>query len=172
MDEKFKGKEMWVGLGALAIVFLCVMLCALGAMSMLFMRNDVAYVQPPVSEEGVVPPPVLQGHGPLGMGRHGHFGPFSLLFGAVGFLFKFLFFGLLLLLLLGLVKRVFWGPRYWHTKHWGAHHGGKPPKGKPHGWWGPWAWHCHGGPWEEDAETPAGESESDADEAGYSGPQE
>ena len=31
MDERFRGKELWIGLGALGIVFLCVMLCGMGA---------------------------------------------------------------------------------------------------------------------------------------------
>jgi hypothetical protein len=176
MDERFRGNRLWIGLGALAIIFLCVALCGFGAMASMFMRSDIGYapapyVQPPAGEEGVVPPPTYyQDHSPLGMGRYGNTGLFGFVSGAIGLLFRLVFFGLLLLLLLGLVKRLFWGPRH----HW-ACYPGRPPKGKewkgrPHPGWGPWAWHGHGAPWEAEDEVGTQEGEPDPDE--YSGPQE
>jgi hypothetical protein len=176
MDERFRGKGMWIGAAALAIIFLCVMLCALGAMGTMFARTTVPAVPyvPQASEDGAVSPPVYQGHGPLGMGRLGHSGPFGLFFGAVGALFKLAFLGVLALLFLGLIKRVIWGPRHWHHAY-----AGKPPtaeewktwKQKHHGWGPPWAWHCHGAPWAQEAEAEQAE-QSETDTSAYAGPQE
>jgi len=186
MDERLKGKGLLVGFGALAIVLLCLMMCGFGAMFTMSGARAPVYVQPPAVEEGAVPPPASYGHNPLHMGRHGATGPLGFVFGAIGGLFKLAFLGLLLLLLLGLVKRVFCGHRFWGPMHWGhmpggPHHRGKPPegkewKGKPHGMWGPWAWHCHGH-YAEPGGKPAGEesdldSDSDSAEYAYSGPQE
>jgi hypothetical protein len=169
MDEYFGKHKGWIGLGALAIILLCVMMCALGAFFMLATRSGPAYgvvpqVQAPAGEEGAAPPAVTYyHHGPLGMGRGGAFSPF-------GFLFKLLFGGLILLLLFGLVMRLFWGRR-----HWAPYYQGKPPKewkGKPHGMWGPWAWHHHGGPWGPEAEPADEETDPDSGTAEYNGPQE
>lgn len=176
MDERFKGKGLWIGLGALVIVFLCIGLCALGAMGMMFTRTSVAPVPyvPQVTEDGAVPPPVYQGHGPIGMGRLGHAGPFGFFGGVIGFFFKLAFFGLILLLFLGLIKRICWGPRHWRYAH-----PGKPPtpeewkkwKHKHHGWGPPWTWHCQGAPWEQKAEADQ-EDEAEVDASAYTGPQE
>jgi hypothetical protein len=183
MDERFYGNKRWIGLGALAIIFLCVMLCALGALGTMFMRSAPAYapapyVQPEV-EEGAAPPATYyDGHGPLGMGTHGRTGFFGVIGAGIGMLFKLAFFGLLLLLLLGLVKRIFWGPRYWGHRHWGPP-GGKPPTGKDweewkrkHRAWGPWAWHCHGAPPAAEAEAATTKDDPDVSESEYTGPQE
>lgn len=159
MDEYYRGNRKWIGLGALAIIFLCVMLCGMGTLAMLVTRSGpayapVPYVQPSAGEDGVAPPPAYySGYGP--MGRFGHFSPF-------GFLFKMLFFGLLLLLFIGLITRIFFGRR-----HWGFHYGPRPPKGKewkgrPHGPVGPWHWwHCHG--WEEKARPSDEESQQEGE---------
>jgi hypothetical protein len=178
MDERFKGKKTWIGLGALGIIFLCVMLCGFGAMVTLFMRSapvhgTVPQVQSPPGEEGAAPPPTYNyGPGSMGMGRHAGWGPLGFLGFGIGLIFRLLFFGLILLLLLGLVKRLFFGHRHWAW----AHHG-KPPrgeewKGRPHPRWGPWAWHFHGAPWETEAEGPGEEDEPDEAESEYAGPQE
>lgn len=142
MDERFRGKAIWVGLGALAIVFMCLMLCGFG--SMLAAPRGMVYAPPPAGEEGAAPPSLAYGHGPVGVGRYGGSGPFGLLFYGIGAIFRLAFFGLLLLLLLGLVKRVFWG-----HPHWGPASRCKPPEGeegedRPYVGWGPWAWHHHG----------------------------
>jgi hypothetical protein len=163
MDERFRGKGLWIGLGALAIVFMCVMLCGFGAMASFTMGRGPVYVQPPAGEEGVAPPPAYYGSGPWGMARHGGFNPFA-------FIFKMAFLGLFLLLLIGLLKRIFWGPRYWGPRHWHPPYRGKPPegeawKGKPHGMWGPWAHHwCaeHWGPGGEPADEEGVSSAPDA----------
>jgi hypothetical protein len=151
MDERFRGKGLWVGLGLLAVIFLCLMLCGLGALSMFTTRSGPVYVQPPAGEEGAVPPSTYPGHGVLGMGRYDGWQPFGILGFGISMLFKLLFFGLLLLLFVGLIRRIFWGHRWW-----GPPRGHKPPqgkewKGRPHAW-GPWAWHWHGeyGPAEDD----------------------
>jgi hypothetical protein len=183
MNEQLRGKGIWIGLGGVAIIFLCLMLCGMGAMVTLFTRPEPAYapapyVQPPSGEEGVAPPPsYYHGGGPLGKGAHGHGGPFGFFFGAIGMLFKLAFFGLLLLLLIGFVKRLMWGPRHWSYKHCGPHHWGKPPKGKewkgrPHPPWGPWAWHGHAEPRGAEGEPADQENESDSDQSEYNGPQE
>jgi hypothetical protein len=170
MDEKFRGKGIWVIVGILGIVFLCLMLCGLGAMVTTFTRSEAVYIQPPVDEGGAVPPQVYQA--PLGIGRDAGHGLFGLLAAGIGLLFKMVFLGLLLLLLFGLVKRLLWGPRHWHPRHWGPHYGGKPPEGKawkgqPHAW-GPWAWH-HGQPWQTEDEPADKEEEPEDPDLAYGG---
>ena len=143
MDERFQGKGLWIGLGALAIIFLCLMLCGMAAM--FAGPRGAVYVQPQRHSggahtmapggEGAVAPPVYHGYGPFGF-----------ILAGVGFLFKLAFFGLLLLLGLGLVKRILWGPRCW-----GPAPGWRSPAG-PEGEGNayatppavaPWAWHHH-----------------------------
>lgn len=180
MDEHLRKNKHWIGLGALVIIFLCVALCGLGAMATLFFRGGptagaVPYVQPPAGEVAQAAPPVVYGHSPMGIGWSS---PLGFIGGAIGLLFRLAFFGLLLLLLIGLVKRLFWGPR-WGSHHWAAHHPGMPPRGKPwkgapHSQWGPpWAWRCAPQPGEAE---PAAGSESDEpeepDATAYNGPQE
>lgn len=180
MDEHLRKNKHWVGLGALAIIFLCLALCGMGAMASMFFRGGAdygpaPYVQAPAGEEGVAPPPASYGHGRMHMTPGG---PFSFVGGAIGLLFRLAFFGLLLLLMIGLVKRLFWGPR-WGARHWAAHHRGMPPKGKPwkgkpHGHWGPpWMWPCDGPPDEADASSEPDDAEgTDQEEFVYNGPQE
>jgi hypothetical protein len=76
-------------------------------------------------------------------------GPFGFIFGAIGALFKLAFFGLLLLLGLGLVKRLFFGHRCWGPPPGWRPPGGKEGEGKPYAaWgWGPRAWHRHHRHW-------------------------
>jgi hypothetical protein len=168
MDERFRGKGLWMGLGVLAIVFLCVMLCGAGALGTMFMSRSgpvygvVPQVQPPTGDEGAVPPAY---YGPGYGVPHVGFSPF-------GFLFKLAFAGLFLLLLLGLIKRIFWGPRHWHRHHWGGPPRGKAWGDKPHPGWGPWAWHGCGQEEESEAQPRGEEGESGSGEFAYSGPQE
>lgn len=165
MDERFRGKKHWFGLGAVAIIFMCLMLCGLTTFAMLVTRSGTVHIQPAAGAEGVAPPQVYRAHGPVGILGTG-----------VGLLFTMLFFGLILILLFGLARRFFWGPRYWHPSH-----TGKPPKGgawsgKPHAW-GPGAWHGHGRYWgphpdqESEAET-GDKGEADTEDVVYDGPQE
>jgi hypothetical protein len=178
MDERLREKKHWIVLGALAIVFLCVLLCALGAFGMLVVRSGPAYVQPPTGEEGVVPPTMYHGRGPLSMGQYGGWGPFGIIGFGFSLLFKLAFFGLLLLLLFGLIRRLFWGRRHPWPPYWG-----KPPQGKEGekgsgAAWGPWAWHHHRkhwGPhpgWGAEPEPAGREGEPDPAESEYTGPQE
>ncbi len=187
MDERFRGKGLWIGLGALAVVFLCLMLIGFAAMATLAPRLAPAYgavpqVQPPAGTEGGAVPAPYYGYAPL----RGHLG--GGLFGVIGFgiglLFKFLFFGLLLLLLFRLVRHLFWGPRHWGYRHCGPYWGGKPPAGeegeKPTGPpWGPRAWHHHPKGWgpppwwaAKDEPAPGAQDEPDTAESEYTGPQE
>ena len=177
MDERFKRKPLFIGLGAMAIIFLCIVLCGFGAMVTAFAGRTAQppiYAPAPIAEEGAAPPPASYGHntGPMGVGRHGTMGPFGFILGGIGMIFKLAFSGLLLLLLLGLVKRILWGP-----SHWGHHHRHWPPKGKvwkhgPPPRWGPWAWHCHAER-EDAANQPAGEEDkAESDDFVYNGPQE
>ncbi len=155
MNESYKhhkSKGIVVGLGALALMGLCLMLCFGGAAFTMMHRGSVygamPYVQPPAGEEGGVAPPVYHGPGFSGRGFHGGFGPFGLLFFGVGMIFKLLFCGLVLFLFIGLVK---WfchgGPWFWRPPYWG-----KPPQGEEGEnnspfVRGPWAWHHHGRHW-------------------------
>jgi hypothetical protein len=174
MDERFRGKGIWIVGGVFALVFLCLVLCGLGAMVTTALRPGPVYeimpqVQPPTGQEGVVPPPAY--YGPGSVGRHTGFGPFGFILGGIGLLFKLLFLGLLLLLLVGLIRRLFWGPRHWHHRPWGPYHPGKPPaaeewRRKPHAW-GPWAWHGCGAPWDEEAEPTSQEGDVDAADPAY-----
>jgi hypothetical protein len=170
MDERFRGKGLSIGLGALAIVFLCLMMC--GFVTRVVVPPAQVYVQPPAGDEGLAPPPPYYGYGPTSTGRHGSAGPFGFIFGLIGGLFKLAFMGLFLLLLLGLVTRVFFGSRHWGPPPWGRPPNGKQWKGRHHGRWGPWAWHCHGKFWEPEGEPTGEEDESDSAEFAYGGPQE
>lgn len=181
MDERFRGKTMWIGLGAVAIVFLCVALCGFGAMATLFLRSGstyevVPYVQPPAGEEGAVPPPVQYGHGPVGLGRHDGWGPLGILGSGISLIFKLLLLGLLLLLLFGLVKRLLWGRWSWCPPYWHRSPEGKEGESKPQGQ-GPWAWHHHrkhwGPPpwWGAEPEPAREQDEPDTADDEYTGPQ-
>jgi hypothetical protein len=50
MDERFRGKGIWVIAGIMGIVFLCLMLCGLGAMVTTFTRSEAVYIQPPADD--------------------------------------------------------------------------------------------------------------------------
>jgi hypothetical protein len=182
MDERFRGKGIWIGLGALALLFLCVMLAGFAVMAVFAPRLGPAYVvapqaQPPAGGEGAAVPVPAYGYAP--MGWYAGWGPFGIIGFGIGLVFKLFFFGLVLLLLFRLVRRILWGPRHWGYRYWGPYGGGKPPEGKegegaPHAASGPWAWHHphrHWGPppwW--GPEPKAGEA--DTAESEYTGPQE
>ena len=167
MDERFAGKRVWFAVGAGALVFLCLMLCAFGAFATMMIRSvpgqvSGPYVVAPPVQEGEAAPPAYYAVPPA-MGRGARHGPLGFLSAGVGLVFKLLATGLLLLLFLGLAKRVFWGhrPGRWH--HWGP-----PPKGdgseaRPHSAWGPWAWHC-GERW---GRPPEAKAESDEPDEAY-----
>ena len=173
MDERFRGKKHWIGLGAVAIIFLCLIMCGLGTMAMVVMRSGPAHgvtlqLQSPIGEESTAPPVVHRG--PADMGGFGYRAPFGFFFGGIRLLFGLAFFGLFLLLIVGLVRWVFWGPRHWGPPPWPA--GGLGQEGRPHAGWGPWAWRHHGGPGGPGPEPAGEESEQGAAGAEYSGPQE
>ena len=161
MDERFRGKGLWIGLGATAIVFLCLMLCIMlcGLGAMFTGPSSQVYVQPPATQEGNAPPPppAVYGQGPAGMGRHGIVGPFGFFLGAIGALFKLGFMGLLLLLGLGLVRRIFVGHRCWGPPPGWKSPDGQEGEGRSYATWGPRFWrhhHRHWGP------PPWGDAES------------
>jgi hypothetical protein len=160
MDERFSRNRVWVAVGVGALVFLCLMLCAFGALATMMVRSVpaqgvVPYVQPPAGAEGETAPPTYYQPAPPALARGAGYGPLGFLSAGIGLVIKLMVAGLLLLLLLGLVKRVMWGHRLERWHHWGT-----PPKGdrgawRPHPAWGPWAWRCDehwGGPPEEEAE--------------------
>ena len=140
MDERLRGKGIWVGLGVLAIVFLCIMMCGMGAM--FAGPRSAVYVQPPVTGEdvGAPPPPAFYGSGSAGMGHYGAVGPFGFIFVVMGAIFRLAFFGLLLLLGLGLLKRLFFGRRCWGPPPGWRPPGDKEGAGKTYAAWGPRAW--------------------------------
>lgn len=161
MDERFAGKRVWFAVGVGGLAFLCLMLCAFGTLATMMFRSApvheaVPYVQPPSSQEGEAAPPTYYAVPPA-MGRGAGHGPLGFLSAGIGLVFKLLATGLLLLLFLGLAKRVFWGhrPGRWH--HWGPPPKGGGGEGRPHPPWGPWAWHC-GERW---GRSPEGEAVSD-----------
>lgn len=173
MDERFKDRRIWAVAGVAGIIFLCLTLCAMGALATMFMRaGPGAVTVPPVPV-----PPAEAGAAPQVYYGPSSGGLFGFLTFGIGMLFKLLFFGLILLLGFGLVRRLLWGPRHWGPHHrWaryrGPHRhgppGGKEWKGKPHAW-GPWAAHWCGEAWEE-ADEPAGEEgEPDGAEPTYEG---
>jgi hypothetical protein len=193
MDERFRGKGIWIGLAALALIFLCVMLVGFAAVATLAPRLGPAYgvvpqVQPPAGGGGEAVPAPYSGYAPI----RGYWGPFGLVGWGIGLIFKLLFFGLLLLLLFRLVRHLFWGPRHWGYRSWGPPWGGQPPEGKegegaPQAARGPWAWHHHPKHWsgrwgpppwwgsepgESAGAGEAGGAEADAAGSGYTGPQE
>jgi hypothetical protein len=166
MDERFRRKGLWLGLGAVAIIFMCLMLCGLGTMAMFTTRSGPVYVPPAPGEEGAAPPQVYQGHAPRGMGHHGGGGILGFVFRGIGLVFMLVFSGLLLLLLFGLIKRVFWGHRHWGPPH-RCGPKGKEWKGRPHAARGPWPWHYHGAPWEVEDEAAEEEDEADMPDPGF-----
>jgi hypothetical protein len=100
------------------------------------------------------PYPMGPWHFKYGPGHFGRFGPLLLFpFIIGGILFKLLFWGLIILLFIGLLKRLFWRHHFgWHGP-WGP-----PPPGwePPPGWKGPWGKHY---PW--GGEEPEKESDKE-----------
>jgi hypothetical protein len=185
MDDRFRGKGLWIGLGMLALVFLCLTVAGVATMAAVAPRLGPVYgavpqVQaPPASESGAVPAPVY-GYGPA---WYAGWGPFGFISFGIGLFFKLLVFGLVLLLFFRLVRRFLWGPRCWGTRSWGPYWGPRPPKGQegesvPDDAAGPWAWHRHhrhwGPPpwWGEEPDKAGGTGKPDAADAAYTGPQE
>ncbi|MBN1659919.1 MAG: hypothetical protein JXA93_16065 [Anaerolineae bacterium] len=146
MDEVLRRKRLWIGLGIIGMIFLCVMTCALGALLTLMPWHSVAnapapYVAPQADEGGAAPQ-VYQG--PM-VGRHSGFGPLGIVGLGFRLLLKLLFFGLLLVLGLRLMRHLLGGPRHWCAPYWGPYYQGRPPKGAPEGGeretgWGPPPW--------------------------------
>ncbi|MFN2291299.1 MAG: hypothetical protein ACK2UC_08940 [Anaerolineae bacterium] len=171
MDERFGRKGLWIGLGVLGLVFLCLMACGLLTVVGLVPRPAVlvpqpgaALEQPQGSEDGAVPPAQAYDYGRPAAGWHSGGGFLGLLAYGISFLFKVAFWGLLLMLLLGLVRRMFWGPRHWcrpgSHEHWKDH---------PHAAWR--AWHPHGRHPGAKPDTAAEEEDPGAPNAEYAGPQ-
>lgn len=161
MDERFRGKQGWIALAVIGFVVLCLMVWGGAVMAMFLARPGPVAIQPPASVEGVVPAVPYYGYGHFGGGLLG-IASFGL-----SLVFKLFFFGLLMLLGLGLVRRLFWGHHYGCGPH-----GGKAWKGKyHHPYWGPWAGHPH-----PRHGQPEGQAEgNEGDEGGepeYAGPQE
>ena len=156
MDRHFGRWGMWFALGVLALVFLCILAC-IGSAAFLAPRPAGTWVQPPAGGEGVIPPTV----------SHPAHGVWGFLGAGIGVLFKLLLFGLLVLVLLKLVGRLFWGrwhaiPPYGYGPWQGAVPGApsneaegpgpgvgwRPPNWKRHAWrhhhhphaWGPPPW--------------------------------
>lgn len=167
MDEGIdRRKLLWFGVGAAALIFLCLMLCAFGALSMMLMRSSptqgvVPYMQPPSGAEGGAVPPPVYNQVPPAMGHWAGYGPLGFLSAGVGLIFRLLFAGLLLLLFVGLARRLFWGHRRGRWHHWGMPPRGRGGKGRPHTAWGPWAWPCDREHWGSPAEPEAENDEPD-----------
>lgn len=179
MDKRFGRKGMlWIALGLVALLFLCLVVACLGAATVFAPRQGGVWMQPPAGEQGAVPPAQFY---PL----HGTWGPLGVVGAGLHLLLKLFLFGLLVLLVVRLVGWLFWG-------RWRAcpPHGYGPWKGAPQGapgdeagepgsawrrhpWhhhhrhWGPPPWWAPRPPAAPEAE--AGEEEPDA---GYTGPME
>lgn len=162
--EKWIGqRRTWLIVGVIAIIFLCLAVLGMGAMAAVLGRSGIAGAGPLIGVERGVPLQAYHGSGAwnAGLGVLGFLG-----FG-ISLMFKLAFFGLLLLLFIGLVRRVFWGPRHWHPRYMGRHFRGKPPKSdewkrRPHGGGPPWAWHGCGEPDESEDEFAAEAGQPDA----------
>lgn len=142
MEERFRGKTLWIALAALAILGMCALLF-FGAVMMFAMRpgtvvQAVPQVAPQTSEESSsIPPATYYNRGMWQMGRHGAFGIFRPLAAAAKCLGGLLFFGLILAVMAGVLRRHCWGR--WM--------GAGPDSGEGHGWRQPgeWhGWHYHG----------------------------
>lgn len=174
--EGWARRGLWIGLGGLGIIFLCLLVCG----SIVFLaavgrsgpiQGIAPYVQPPAGEEGVAP---LTSHGPFGVSRTAGWGLFGILSMGLGLLFKILLLGLFLLLLFRLVRHLVWGRCYYSPYAWARP--SRSPAGSARGEggnartdWGPRAWHHPRGHWgpppwwgphpEQDGKAEAGEDQ-------------
>jgi hypothetical protein len=139
MDDRFRGKRVWILFGALGILFACLMLCGLATMAFSVMRSGPVYGVMPQApgSDGVAPPQVY--YSPWGVG-----GPIGFLARGAGFFLKLTFVGLFVLLFLGLIRRIFWSRHHCPPGYWGKPPEGRDWEGKAHPGWGPWARHWHG----------------------------
>lgn len=171
MEERLGRKRLWMGLGVLGLVFLCLTACGLLTLVGLVPRPAVLVPGPGAAlgqaqggDGGAVPPAQAYEYGRPAAGWFPGGGLLGLLAYGISLLFKVAFWGLLLMLLLGVVRRLFWGPRHWCRpgghEHWKEH---------PHAGWR--AWHPHGA---HSCGKPDAAGEGDepaAPNAEYSGPQ-
>jgi hypothetical protein len=186
MDEMLRRKRLWIGLGALALIFMCVMVAGAGLVALLAARPGPVYgvvpqVQPPAGGESGAMPAPYYGYAPV-RGSLG-WGLFGIVGFGIGLFFKLLVLGLLLMLFFRLARRLFWGPRYWGYRHWGPCCPDKSPQGGPGegtsgAAQGPWAWHRHHRhwgppPWWGPEPGPASQTDKpQTAEPEYTGPQE
>jgi hypothetical protein len=161
MDERFRGKRLWIGLGALAIIGLCLMLF-LGTMAaFVLLRSSSAYgtvphmeqVQPPTGQEEGAVPQLRYGPGSWGIGRHHGRVRLGLLFMGALCVLPLLFFGLIALLAVGLARRRCWG-------RWSEGEGGS---GGTCGPCRPGDWHHHGWHWGPPPEQPGDKPDTAAE---------
>lgn len=146
MDERFRASRFWIILGVLGVPFLCLMLCGLVTLAFGAMRSGPAYgtvPQAPGSESAA--PPQL--YSPWALG-----GPVAYVAQGVGILLKLAFLGLFVLLFMGLIRRLLWGPSHSTPGYWGRPPAGPDWKERAHPGWGPWARHWHGEPPEQRSE--------------------
>lgn len=189
MDKYFGRKGMWIVLGVLALLFLCIVAGCLGTATLFAPRQGGVWMQAPASEDGAAPPMAFYP-------AHGRWGPLGIVGAGLGLVFKLLFFGLLVLLLLKLVGRVIFGHchpyrGYWYGPWRTAPQGGPEGEAAPEAdaAWGPSPWRRHAWrhhphrwgppPWwgprpqaRPAPEAGAGEEASDRPDSGYTGPQE
>ena len=163
MDERFRSSRLWIILGALGILFLCLMLCGLVTMAFGVMRSGPVYGTIPQAPgaEGPAPPQLYYGPGaggPLGFVAQG-----------VGTLIRLAFLGLLVLLFIGLIRRLFWGPRHCRFGSWGRPPEGQEWKGNTHPGWGPWGRHWHGEPPEQRDQPASPEDEPEDPDLAFHG---
>jgi len=171
MEERFGGKRLWMGLGALGLVFLCLMACGLLTLAALLPRPAVIVPQsgttvgqPAASEDGAASQAQDYAHGRPAAGWFSGGGPLSFLAYGISLIFKVAFWGLLLMLLLGFFRRLFCWPRYWCRPGWD-----EGWQDRPHGGWR--AWHPHGMHRRDKSGTTGDDYESGAPNAEYRGPQ-
>lgn len=167
MDERFRSSRLWIILGALGVLFLCLMLCGLVTMAFGVMRFGPAYgaipqAPPAPGAEGATPPQVY--YSPWAVS-----GPVGFVAQGVGLLLKLAFVGLFVLLFIGLIRRLLWGPRRCGPGYWGRPPAGHHWKGKTHPGWGPWIRHWHGEPPEHSGEPASPEDEPEDPDLTYRG---
>jgi hypothetical protein len=87
----------------------------------------------------------------------------------VGLFFKLAFLGLFVLLFIGLVRRLLWGPLHCGPGHWSRPRESQDWKRKAHPGWEAWARHWHGEPPEDRGEPATPEDEPEDPDLAYRG---
>lgn len=157
MDERsgsgLRRRKLWVGLGAVAVVFLCLAVCGLAALFL----GPVRAASGHWAFDGVHPP---------FLGRYAGWGLLG-----ISVALRLLFFGLLLLALILVLRRVLWGHHTKDPRFWGGQPGGRGEGAGHRGAWDSETWHQHARHWGPPPwwASPPDSGSASATEAGVAG---